>query len=86
MKIICGTDFSEHAVQAGLAAAALARRLGDTLVLAHVWDETLGEGLWQDFHDKMAAAVRMPALMNTPCVCERRVRSSKRKCFLACQM
>ena len=46
MKIICGTDFSEHAEQASLAAAALARRLGDTLVLAHVWDETLGEGLW----------------------------------------
>jgi Universal stress protein family len=48
MKIICGTDFSEHAVQASLAAAALARRLGDTLVLAHVLDETLSEGLWQD--------------------------------------
>ena len=58
MKIICGTDFSEHAVQAGLAAAALARRLGDTLVLAHVWDEKLGEGLWHDFHDKMSAAFR----------------------------
>jgi nucleotide-binding universal stress UspA family protein len=40
------------------AAAALARRLGDTLVLAHVWDEALGEGLWQDFHDRMSAAVR----------------------------
>jgi nucleotide-binding universal stress UspA family protein len=58
MKIICGTDFSEHAVQASLAAAALARRLGDTLVLAHVWDETLDEGLWQDFHDRVSAAVR----------------------------
>ena len=58
MKIICGTDFSEHADQASRAAAALARRLGDTLVLAHVWDETLGEGLWDDFHDRMSAAVR----------------------------
>ena len=58
MNIICGTDFSEHAVQAGLAAAALARRLGDTLVLAHVWDEALGEGLWEDFHSRMVAAVR----------------------------
>jgi nucleotide-binding universal stress UspA family protein len=58
MKIICGTDFSEHAEQASLAAAALARRLGDTLVLAHVWDETLGEGLWEDFHDRISAAVR----------------------------
>ena len=58
MKIICGTDFSEHAAQAGLAAAALARRLGDTLVLAHVWDEPLDERLWQDFHDRVSAAVR----------------------------
>ena len=58
MKIICGTDFSEHAEQASRAAAALARRLGDTLVLANVWDETLGEGLWHDFHDRMSAAVR----------------------------
>ena len=58
MKIICGTDFSEHAEQASLAAAGLARRLGDTLVLAHVWDEPLDEGLWQDFHDRMSAAVR----------------------------
>ena len=58
MKIICGTDFSEHAEQASRAATALARRLGDTLVLANVWDETLGEGLWHDFHDRMSAAVR----------------------------
>ena len=58
MKIICGTDFSEHAVQASLAAAALARRLGDTLVLAHVWDESLAEGLWEDYHDRLSAAVR----------------------------
>ena len=85
MKIICGTDFSEHAVQASLAAAALARRLGDTLVLAHVWDETLGEGLWQDFHGRMAAAVRY-RLHDTPYVCERRVRSLRRKYSLACQM
>ena len=58
MKIICGTDFSEHAEQASLAAAAFARRLGDTLVLAHVWDKPLGEGLWEDFHDRISAAVR----------------------------
>ena len=58
MKIICGTDFSEHAEQASLAAAALAQCLGNTLVLAHVWDKTLAEGLWHDFHDRMSAAVR----------------------------
>jgi nucleotide-binding universal stress UspA family protein len=58
MKIICGTDFSAHAEQASVVAAALARRLGDTLILAHVWDKTLGEGLWHDFHDRISAAVR----------------------------
>ena len=58
MKIICGTDFSEHAEKASLAAAALAQCLGNTLVLAHVWDKTLAEGLWHDFHDRMSAAVR----------------------------
>jgi nucleotide-binding universal stress UspA family protein len=58
MNIICGTDFSEHAVQASLAAAAFARRLGDTLILAHFWDKTLSEGLWNDFYDRMSAAVR----------------------------
>ena len=58
MKIICGTDFSEHAEQASRAAAALAGRLGDTLVIVNVWDETLGEGLWDDFDDRMSAAVR----------------------------
>ena len=58
MNIICGTDFSEHAEQASLAAAAFARRLGDTVVLAHVWDKTLSEGLWNDFHDRISAAIR----------------------------
>ena len=62
MKIICGTDFSEHAEQASLAAAALARRLGDTLVLAHVWDEPLDEGLWQDFHDRVVRCGSEPAV------------------------
>ena len=58
MRIICGTDFSEHAVEASRAAAAVSRRLGDTLVLAHIWDETLSEGLWNDFRDRVTAAVR----------------------------
>ena len=58
MKIICGTDFSERAVEASRAAAAVARRLGDTLVLAHIWDESLVGGLWNDFRDRMSAAVR----------------------------
>ena len=36
----------------------LARRLGDTLVLAHVWDKALSEGLWEDFHDRILRCVR----------------------------
>lgn len=36
MKILCGTDFSPGSVEAANVAAALARRLGDTLSLAHV--------------------------------------------------
>lgn len=35
MKIICGTDFSKPAAQAANAAAALAARLEETLVLVH---------------------------------------------------
>ena len=85
MKIICGTDFSEHAVQASRAAAALARRLGDTLVLAHVWDESVSEGLWEDYHDRLSAAVRN-RLYEHAVVCERRVQSFRRKYSLGFQM
>jgi len=35
-KILCGTDFSQQAERAARAAAALARRFGDGIVLAHV--------------------------------------------------
>ena len=38
MKIVCGTDFSQHAREAADAAAALTVRLEATLVLAHVMD------------------------------------------------
>src|SRR5580765_5431459 len=38
MKLLCGTDFSEHAREAANAAAALTVRLEATLVLAHVMD------------------------------------------------
>jgi nucleotide-binding universal stress UspA family protein len=37
MKLICATDFSEPAVEAGRVAARLARRFGDELVLVHAW-------------------------------------------------
>ena len=36
MKILCGTDFSAQAERASRAALQLARRFGDTLILAHV--------------------------------------------------
>lgn len=36
MKIICGTDFSMHAVEAATVAAGLAVRFGEPLVLVHV--------------------------------------------------
>ena len=35
MRVICGTDFSKPAAQAANAAAALAARLNETLVLVH---------------------------------------------------
>lgn len=38
MKIVAGTDFSEQAYRATETAAALARQLGDTLVLAHAFE------------------------------------------------
>lgn len=38
-KILCGTDFSENATQAALAAAAIAKHTGAALILAHAADE-----------------------------------------------
>lgn len=40
MKIVCGTDFSQHAVQAADVAAILAKRLNGTLALVHVFEPT----------------------------------------------
>jgi nucleotide-binding universal stress UspA family protein len=40
MTIVCGTDFSENSEQAGLAAAAIAKRLGVPLKLVHVLAES----------------------------------------------
>ena len=40
MKIICGTDFSQHAAEAARVAAALGKRLKETVVLAHVFETT----------------------------------------------
>ncbi len=43
MKIVIGTDFSAHAVPAGEVALALARKLGDSLVLAHAFEPFRGQ-------------------------------------------
>ncbi|MGA7883311.1 MAG: universal stress protein [Terrimicrobiaceae bacterium] len=56
MKIICGTDFSENSEQAAIAAAAIARRLDDRLILAHVTDETLLTSLPEDVRKTAAAS------------------------------
>jgi nucleotide-binding universal stress UspA family protein len=41
--IICGTDFSVHAAEAAEVAAAMAKALGRTLILAHVVEAPAGE-------------------------------------------
>lgn len=43
-RIVCGTDFSIHATEAAEVAAALARKLGVTLVLVHVIDQPAHAG------------------------------------------
>ena len=53
MKIICGTDFSQHAAEAARVAAALAIRLKDTVTLAHVFETTRYELLSKDLHDQL---------------------------------
>ncbi len=58
MKIIVGTDFTENAAAAARAAAALARRWDDTLILAHAADESLGEYYPSDLRKTLDAATR----------------------------
>ncbi|MBI5493548.1 MAG: universal stress protein [Deltaproteobacteria bacterium] len=64
MRILCGTDFSEHSVAATHVAAALAARLGDSLELVHVLDVPVPagpvEGMmgWEQFAQAQREAVR----------------------------
>jgi len=51
MKIICGTDFSQHAVEAAHVAAALAIPLKGTVALAHVFETTRYELLSKELYD-----------------------------------
>jgi nucleotide-binding universal stress UspA family protein len=53
MKIICGTDFSQHAVEAADVAARLAVRLHETVVLVHVFETALSELLSKKQFDEL---------------------------------
>ena len=61
MKILCGTDFTPNSHDASRVAAAWSRRLGDTLVLAHVvqrpavkgLDENVWEGYLAPFREEL---------------------------------
>lgn len=52
-SIVCGTDFSQHAAQAVEAAAALAKRLDEPLVLVHAVDKEARTNLPTDLHDSL---------------------------------
>ena len=58
MKVIFGTDFTDTANGAGLAAAALARRWQASLLLAHVIDDSLSKGLPEDIRETLAASTQ----------------------------
>jgi nucleotide-binding universal stress UspA family protein len=51
MKILCGTDFSMHAQEAGRAAAAIAARLKSELILVHVLDTSRYSDLSSELHE-----------------------------------
>lgn len=57
MRTIVGTDFSEKAAAAGRAAAALARRWGDTLIVATSLDNFLNRRLPQDVNETLTSFV-----------------------------
>ena len=55
MTVVLGTDFSENARAAGVTAATLARRWGDTLAVAHVLDDSEIRRLPGDIRETVAA-------------------------------
>ncbi len=57
--IVCGTDFSQQAEQAVEAAAALARRLNEPLVLVHAVDNESRQTLPTDVSDSLCVFERM---------------------------
>ncbi len=58
MRIIFGTDFTEHASHAGTAAAALAQRLGDTLFVVHAIDSDGFRSVSPKMLDSLFASTR----------------------------
>ncbi len=58
MKVIFGTDFTDAAKEAGLAAVALARRWNASLLVAHVIDEALSKSLPGDIRETFAASTQ----------------------------
>ena len=65
MKIICGTDFSQHAAEAADVAAAFAARLNEPLALIHVFEPTqyelLPKELWDDLRNRRQAKLKQEA-------------------------
>jgi len=53
MKIVCGTDFSQHAAEAADVAAALAAHFNETLVLIHVLEATRYELFSEELFDEL---------------------------------
>lgn len=56
MKIVFGTDFSDQATAAGMAAASLARRWNGTLLVAHVFDDSVSSKLPVEIRETLAAS------------------------------
>jgi len=59
MKIICGTDFSQHAVEAADVAAAMAVRLRERFRLVHVFETQLSELISKDQFNKLREQRRL---------------------------
>src|SRR4051812_36504930 len=57
-KFICGTDFSEQALQAVEAAAALATRLNEPLMLVHAVDKESRTTLPEDLRESLCVYER----------------------------
>lgn len=57
-SIVCGTDFSESAMQSVDVAAALAKRLGEPLVLAHAVDDQPRQNLPGELRESLSLYAR----------------------------